>query len=81
MSHVQDFARVVVPNAGTGNKHADILGYGSAQDVLGKLKTANARNSNLLLNVPPNKQGKLDDAAVKVLAEVGKLLNPDATGK
>jgi len=49
--------------------------------VLGKLKTANARNSNLLLNVPPNKQGKLDDAAVKVLAEVGKLLNPDATGK
>jgi len=22
MSHVQDFARVVVPNVGTGNKHA-----------------------------------------------------------
>jgi alpha-L-fucosidase len=58
-----------------------IRGYGSAQDVLGKLQTANARNSNLLLNVPPNKQGKLDDAAVKVLAEVGKLLNPDAAGK
>jgi alpha-L-fucosidase len=58
-----------------------IRGYGSAQDVLGKLQTANSRNSNLLLNVPPNRQGKLDEAAVKVLAEVGKLLNPDAAGK
>jgi hypothetical protein len=50
-----------------------IRGYGSARDVLGKLQTANGRNSNLLLNVPPNKQGKLDDAAVKLLQEVGKL--------
>ena len=57
-----------------------IRGYGSARDVLGKLQTANGRNSNLLLNVPPDKQEKLDDAAVKVLAEVGKLLK-QADGK
>jgi len=54
---------------------ATIRDYGSAQDVVAKLRTANGRHSNLLLNVPPNKQGKLDAAAVKVLAEVGKLLN------
>jgi hypothetical protein len=40
----------------------------------------NGRNSNLLLNVPPNNQGKLDDAAVKVLAEVGTMLK-QADGK
>jgi alpha-L-fucosidase len=38
-----------------------------------KLKEANSRNANLLLNVPPNKQGRLDEAAVKVLEEIGKL--------
>jgi len=60
---------------------SSIRGYDSAQDIVDKLRTANARHSNLLLNVPPNKQGKLDDAAVKVLTEVGKLLNADAVAK
>ena len=58
-----------------------IRGYGSARDVLDKLRTANGRNSNLLLNVPPDRQGKFDDAAVKTLAEVGRLLSQEAGGK
>ena len=36
----------------------------------------NARNSNFLLNVGPNKQGRFEAASVKVLAEVGKLRGP-----
>ena len=57
-----------------------IRGYGSAKSVVDKLKTANRRNANLLLNVPPNKQGKLDKSAVKVLAEVGWLLKASEAG-
>lgn len=58
-----------------------IRGYGSARDVMDKLRTANRRNSNLLLNVPPNRQGRLDEAAVRTLAEVGRLLNSEAGGR
>jgi alpha-L-fucosidase len=60
----------------TGQKwfwNSKTRGYGSAKGVIDALQTANARNSNLLLNVPPNRQGKIDDAAVKTLAEIGKL--------
>lgn len=53
---------------------AKVGSYGSAKNVVDNLRTANSRNSNLLLNVPPNKEGKFDAAALKVLAEVGKLL-------
>lgn len=48
--------------------------YDSAANVLEKLRAANSRNSNFLLNVPPNKQGRIDDAAVKMLKEVGDAL-------
>ena len=37
-------------------------------------RTANSRNANFLLNVGPDKQGKFQDASVKVLTEVGELL-------
>jgi alpha-L-fucosidase len=33
----------------------------------------NGRHSNFLLNVGPNKQGKFEEASIKVLAEVGRL--------
>jgi len=45
----------------------------TARQVLDLLATVNGRNSNLLLNVGPNKQGRFEEASVKVLAEVGKL--------
>jgi len=43
-----------------------------ATKVIELLHRTNARNSNLLLNVGPNKQGKFEEASVKVLAEIGK---------
>jgi len=46
----------------------------TAKQVLELLKLVNSRNSNFLLNVGPNKQGKFDDASVEVLAEVGRAL-------
>ncbi len=44
----------------------------SATRILDLLHRANRRNSNFLLNVGPNKQGRFEDASVSVLAEVGK---------
>ena len=46
----------------------------SAVGIVRELNMAESRNSNFLLNVGPNKQGRIDDASVKVLAEIGKLL-------
>lgn len=48
--------------------------YRSPDGVIGKLRTANSRNSNLLLNVPPNREGKIDEAAVAVLKDIGDTL-------
>ena len=45
-----------------------------ASQVVELLTTANSRNSNFLLKVGPDKQGKFDKSSVKVLAEIGKLL-------
>ena len=50
----------------------------TAKQVVDLLNTVNKKNSNLLLNVGPNKQGRFDEASVKVLAEVEKLLNSNA---
>ena len=44
----------------------------TAQQVVDLLTSVNAKRSNLLLNVGPNKQGKFEEASVKILAEVGK---------
>jgi len=51
----------------------------TAKQVVDLLNTVNGRNSNLLLNVGPNKQGKFEESSVKVLAEIGKLQDPNAT--
>ena len=52
----------------------------TAKQVMDLLTTVNSRNSNFLLNVGPNKQGRFEEASVKVLAEIGKLLT-QADGK
>jgi alpha-L-fucosidase len=51
----------------------------TAKQVANLINTANSRDSNFLLNVGPNKQGKFEEASVKVLAEIGKLRYPNAT--
>lgn len=53
----------------------------TAKQVVDLLTTVNGRNSNFLLNVGPNKQGRFDESSVKVLAEVGRLLKADAAGQ
>lgn len=45
----------------------------SASQVVKLLNTANSRRSNFLLNVGPNRQGRFEQASVKVLAEIGRL--------
>lgn len=45
-----------------------------AAQILPLLHRSNQRNSNFLLNVGPNKQGKFEVESIKVLAEVGKGL-------
>jgi alpha-L-fucosidase len=45
-----------------------------ARQVVDLLTTVNRRNSNFLLNVGPNRQGRFEEASVKVLGEVGELL-------
>jgi len=50
---------------------------GSARGVMGHMATAHARNSNFLLNVGPDKQGRFTASSVQTLAEIGKLLNQD----
>jgi alpha-L-fucosidase len=51
----------------------------TAKAVLDLLQTVNTRHSNFLLNVGPNRQGRFEEASVKVLAEVGKLRDSTAT--
>lgn len=51
----------------------NIKQYGKAKTHIDRLQAINARNANYLINVPPNRQGKIDDAAVKVLEEIGQL--------
>jgi alpha-L-fucosidase len=44
-----------------------------AKDIVTQIAIANDRNANFLLNVGPDKQGKIMESSVKVLAEIGKL--------
>ena len=44
-----------------------------AKQIVELLNRANQRHSNFLLNVGPNKQGRFEEASVKVLAEIGKV--------
>lgn len=49
-------------------------GLRSASDIISRLKLCNERHANYLLNFGPDRRGRLSDAAVKRLAEVGKGL-------
>jgi len=51
----------------------------TAKQVLALLKTVNSRNSNLLLNVGPDRSGKIIESSLETLAEVGRLWDPNAT--
>jgi alpha-L-fucosidase len=46
---------------------------GNAKGLLDAMDKAAARNSNFLLNVGPDKQGRILDTSVKVLGEIGRL--------
>ncbi|MBC8871616.1 MAG: alpha-L-fucosidase [Planctomycetes bacterium] len=52
---------------------------GSAKGVMSHMATAHARNSNFLLNVGPNRNGKIIESSIKTLAEIGKLWKPEVT--
>ena len=49
-----------------------------AESIVPQIIKANSRNANLLLNVAPDRNGKFEESSVKVLAEIGKLRNPNA---
>jgi len=49
---------------------------GSAQGVMGHLARAHSRNSNFLLNVGPDRNGKIVESSIRTLAEIGKLRKP-----
>lgn len=49
-------------------------GSGNARGHVGHMARAHARNSNYLLNVGPDKAGKIIAPSVQTLAEIGKLL-------
>jgi len=46
---------------------------GSAKGVMARMATAHSRNSNFLLNVGPDRQGKIIESSRKTLAEIGRL--------
>lgn len=46
-----------------------------ARDIVSQISIANESNANFLLNVAPDKQGKIEKSSTKVLAEIGKLQN------
>jgi alpha-L-fucosidase len=50
-----------------------------ARDIVRQIEIANSRNANFLLNVAPDRQGNLGKASVKVLKEIGRIWDPNAT--
>jgi alpha-L-fucosidase len=46
---------------------------GNAKGLLDQMNKAHARNSNFLLNVGPDKQGRIIDSSIQALAEIGRL--------
>ena len=52
---------------------------GSAKGAMGNMARAHSRNSNFLLNVGPDRNGKIVESSIKTLAEIGKLWKPNAT--
>jgi len=52
----------------------DGSGPKTAADIVKQLQTANGHNANFLLNVGPDKRGRFQDNSVKVLAEIGRII-------
>jgi len=52
----------------------------TAEQVVHLMTTVNSRNSNFLLNVGPDRHGKFEESSIKVLAEIGRLRDPKASG-
>jgi alpha-L-fucosidase len=50
---------------------------GSAQEHLDRLATANSRHSNYLLNVGPDRNGRIVESSIQTLREIGKLWKHD----
>lgn len=63
-------------NGSWGYKIAD-TNWKQPQEIYEKLKDINAKGGNLLLNIGPDGNGNVPAESVKVLLEVGKMLNDD----
>ena len=50
----------------------------SAGQIAPQIIRANSRNANFLLNVGPDRNGKIIESSVKTLAEIGELWDPNA---
>lgn len=50
-----------------------------AKGVIANMAKAHARNSNFLLNVGPDRNGRIVESSLKTLAEIGNLWKPNAT--
>ncbi|UCG49130.1 MAG: alpha-L-fucosidase, partial [Phycisphaerales bacterium] len=48
----------------------------TAKRVINLITTANSRNSNFLLNVGPDTNGRIIESSIKTLAEIGELWKP-----
>ena len=51
----------------------------AATEVVDLMTRANDRNSNFLLNVGPDRNGRIVESSSKTLAEIGRLRDPNAT--
>jgi len=51
----------------------------TVKQVVDLMTTVNSRNSNFLLNVGPDRNGKIVESSITTLAEIGKLRNRNAT--
>jgi len=49
----------------------------TAQNIVEQLKQANDNNANFLLNVGPDKTGRISESSVKTLAEIGALISAE----
>jgi alpha-L-fucosidase len=50
-----------------------------AKQIVSHMIRAHSRNANFLLNVGPDRNGKIIESSVKTLAEIGKLWDPNTT--
>ena len=67
-------------NGSWGYKIAD-TNWKQPQEIYDKLKDINSKGGNLLLNIGPDGNGKVPDESVRVLLEVGEMLNKESENK